>query len=367
MNISRLYIELTRECDLACYYCLRGEAQNLCFDISTLGNMFDGISNVDELIFSGGEPVKGRNIIDVISSLIPNNVRILSFKTVTSFASSNEENLQFIRSMENIVNRHAVCPDLCRIIISRKNGFELPKYQSALISDSDPRNFVVSEFGHPLIATCNSKVGKNPSYLNGFEYDRYSDKILSDVYVSSNGNVTTSCDLSYDQIDKLYVGNLKSESLKSILSRYSLEKEEIKVLEIGISGPVSFEQYWDSLSEDKRGDWFGYALSKMLDRNLPGYGMFKLLEAFPSLATNPLFEDFNRILQLKSEVIPPWCDEKEAKHTCNVLLTFFGYMRMMSEHVFASNPVLRLIDLYYSDMPYSATERLKPFLEKLIK
>lgn len=56
IHINNMMIEITRECNLACAHCLRGEAQSRVIPDAAITSLFSQVSHINLLTISGGEP-----------------------------------------------------------------------------------------------------------------------------------------------------------------------------------------------------------------------------------------------------------------------------------------------------------------------
>ena len=56
MYVNNLVIEITRRCNLKCSHCLRGDVEKIDISDEVLDATFSGISHVDTLTITGGEP-----------------------------------------------------------------------------------------------------------------------------------------------------------------------------------------------------------------------------------------------------------------------------------------------------------------------
>jgi hypothetical protein len=57
LQLHKLYIELTRRCNLKCAHCINGSAQDVLISEEYLNKTFNVFDNIDWLIFGGGEPL----------------------------------------------------------------------------------------------------------------------------------------------------------------------------------------------------------------------------------------------------------------------------------------------------------------------
>ena len=65
-----LMLELTRKCNLECDHCLRGCTQDLSMDISLIDKILDETESINQISFTGGEPmIEGEKIIYIIDKI----------------------------------------------------------------------------------------------------------------------------------------------------------------------------------------------------------------------------------------------------------------------------------------------------------
>lgn len=382
MKYKSLILEVTRRCNLKCAHCMRGEPQNVDMSEEIINRIFEDIQGVDEILFTGGEPMLVhktlRNILKVIEQ---KKIEIGHFKVVacdTSHIKAYDALNEFHErvSKEPLLDIVEYSTDKFHPEIDWERIKELGKIFDFVEDGTKPsRNFLPensSSFEGVLIgcgrATDNQDVC-NPMAVNGFEYDKEQDRISSDVVIDAFGYVHSSCDLSYELMDKYNFGNVLKTPLTEIIDSNIKDAEMLENIEIETAEnrQKSFRQYWTSLSESKCGDWFGYALSQIYGRDMPGFSIFDSIKRHPRLENEKLLEDFVRLEGFRNVAPPLWLKEgEEQRYLSLVKLELINYLRVLTSMVFAQNPMLELIDCYYRDLPYSAGKRLHPFIEKLL-
>ena len=72
-KVEKMYLEVTRNCNLACKHCLRGNREFLNISFETIDNAFRSIKEIDVLLLSGGEPLLAVNELKHIAEVIKNN------------------------------------------------------------------------------------------------------------------------------------------------------------------------------------------------------------------------------------------------------------------------------------------------------
>ena len=56
ITFKRLILELTRQCNMRCAHCMRGEPEDKTIGASTLERLFRDVRHIEHLGLTGGEP-----------------------------------------------------------------------------------------------------------------------------------------------------------------------------------------------------------------------------------------------------------------------------------------------------------------------
>ena len=85
LKFSHVTVEITRKCNLLCTHCMRGEAQDLTISQDILDNFFSQVEAIDEVFFTGGEPLLELDMIDyVVDCIAKYNVKIERLALLTN-------------------------------------------------------------------------------------------------------------------------------------------------------------------------------------------------------------------------------------------------------------------------------------------
>ena len=85
IEVYSLILEVTRRCNMTCRHCLRGECQNVDMPHEIIDRTFNGISSVDHITFSGGEPSMNIDAIRYTLEVVKErNISVNSFYLVTN-------------------------------------------------------------------------------------------------------------------------------------------------------------------------------------------------------------------------------------------------------------------------------------------
>lgn len=90
MNLKHMMLEITRECNLKCVHCMRGDAQNVTITPEIIDKMLDNINSIEHLTLTGGEPFLHPEMIEYLfDGIIERNIYVEFVSTVTNGAVCN--------------------------------------------------------------------------------------------------------------------------------------------------------------------------------------------------------------------------------------------------------------------------------------
>lgn len=249
--VPDLCIELTRRCNMTCAHCLRGESQNLDISFKVINQIAKHV-RCGTVVFTGGEPSLNTMGIDYYfkraeaSGNIPD-----SFYVVTNGVDSRRmSNLALsLLNAYGIICRHNGEPDeylLGGVTVSQDRFHEIFRSPSSMhdwdilkglaFYKPEDKFHSIDEDNDWVINTGraeNNGIGNHPKRGNE-ELDYWVDNMevrdgileiyLNDLlYISSNGLITSNCDMSYDDIDKSNFGTL-DEFIKTCEEYYLKSK-----------------------------------------------------------------------------------------------------------------------------------------------
>lgn len=249
MYIPNLVLEVTRNCNLDCQHCLRGCKEQIRFNSKYIDNIFNGVDDIGILTFSGGEPLLCINtIMKVLEYIKENRIGLDSFYIVHNCTIFSKKFMNFLNEYYQYY-----CNDksLCGFSLST-DSFHCSEINKKKLNNYYYSYMDLKERGYDFIyddrksiysliqcgrGKTNSneiltKYKKNPFFYNGwysYDSDCYYDNT---IYISSNGNIITNCDLSYHIIDKYTFGNIKEEKMIDIFERNMLEDDDCIRIEI---------------------------------------------------------------------------------------------------------------------------------------
>lgn len=232
LHVSELVLEVTRRCNMTCEHCCRGEPQNLDLSKKVINAVLDNVTSLSQITLTGGEPSLVPGIIQYIADqLKEREISPSGFYIVTNGKIVSKE-LVFA-----LIDLYALCSDydegMCTFTMSRDqyhDTTEVPHLYKALkFFSADARNVKI-EWDALIKDGRASGFGRRVKEQDPWEIevDEKDDGITvgNSLYISSNGNVISGCDFSYERVDKECVGNVLKEPLVEIVSRFVKEEVE---------------------------------------------------------------------------------------------------------------------------------------------
>ena len=85
LRLHHLTVDITRQCNLHCAHCVRGDAQDITITPEIIDKLLDQISAVIRLDLTGGEPFLHPEMVEYLfDGIIKRNITVLTVGTVTN-------------------------------------------------------------------------------------------------------------------------------------------------------------------------------------------------------------------------------------------------------------------------------------------
>lgn len=215
--IGNLTLEITRKCNMNCAHCLRGETQNKNMTDRTIDRIFEILRyeehSIGILSITGGEPTMNMHAI----LRIYQNLRIRKISLDTFYMVVN--GLHIPKTFFNLIKKYiSFCnvPEGCGVLCSKDyyhdNIPEENRNKLQQFAEENGINYYDKTCTDTTVLSMGNGVGWNNDYVEINRYSLFDDDINEgNLYVSCNGNVYPSCDLSYDVMKNnkdLLLGNV---------------------------------------------------------------------------------------------------------------------------------------------------------------
>lgn len=243
--LEQLVLETTRNCNLHCEHCMRGDKQNLNLSYDIIDTILNNneIRGIKTICFSGGEPSLNVDVIVyTINKIIKENLNVgrILFTTngqvydqrlIDALNSFNEYRNNIIKSIaEKETNKLKQARILDNLNDNVVISFSQDQFHKKVQRDVKLQYFRNAKGLHfdvttkmeeqEIYKTGYATVGKNFNYrLNPIRYYQESDYyVVQDLlYITANGNVTSEGMGSYIDMDKHNLGNVNDVTIKDIL------------------------------------------------------------------------------------------------------------------------------------------------------
>lgn len=228
ITFKRLILELTRQCNMRCAHCMRGEPEDKTIGTSILERLFREVRHIEHLGLTGGEPALVPEQIEWIVHLAKRwGCTIGHFFCATNGKAYSPK---FAEALEKLY-RYCIQKDQCTLSISFDQFHEpadpkaveqyrrLPFYKPVNEQRTLAPNEILSdgrakENGLGLMALPDQK------WLYEYSLKGFHMECGDIVYINTNGDVLLNPDVSYRNQKKKRIGNLLDEALPHILTTH---------------------------------------------------------------------------------------------------------------------------------------------------
>lgn len=100
LRVEEMIMEVTRWCNLDCWHCSRGEAQNAFMSFETINNLLSNVDEISTLVISGGEPLIAVPQLNAISDGISRmGIKVNQISIITNGTILNAD---VVRALERL-------------------------------------------------------------------------------------------------------------------------------------------------------------------------------------------------------------------------------------------------------------------------
>jgi len=230
MQVDNLIIEITRRCNKACYFCLRGEAQNIDISDEILETFLKRFSYINTLTITGGEPsLAPQKIMRIIEIIKQNRISLNSFYIATN---GEEASSEFVNSLLQL---YLECedPEMSSVDISNTDNYDeysdavrtlqVFRFTNLKYNDYSEANWIDEGLAQE------NGVGKRavsvyPIVVKESEYDDISIE-EGDIYLNALGDIIGCCNLSYESQDDYTICHYDDDDLLGAIKKYNAKLE----------------------------------------------------------------------------------------------------------------------------------------------
>lgn len=210
INLSGMDIifEITRNCNMLCPHCIRGDRQRLKIKKEYIDSLFSQINSINTIMFSGGEPALANDIIEyALESANRHNVGIDNFWMATNGTVTKKS---FFKNIENWLN---YCDDNeisgLRVSIDPYHDKIDSEWKFKGFAESINyyfENFYLELTGAPedsknLISEGRAKENYYCTREISHDVLLEDNNIIGSLYINAKGFIISTCDISYETMD----------------------------------------------------------------------------------------------------------------------------------------------------------------------
>lgn len=105
LNVKTLLLELTRNCNLECKHCFRGDSQNVYMNLNIIDYVFKNVCRINEFLLTGGEPFLAKEQLERITENIKKDqMNIGNLVIVTNGTILSNDIIRMLLEMDKRTN-----------------------------------------------------------------------------------------------------------------------------------------------------------------------------------------------------------------------------------------------------------------------
>lgn len=129
LNIRTLLLELTRQCNLSCLHCFRGDSENKYMSPEMIEKLFKNIARINTLLLTGGEPFLAVDQLRKITEILnQDRMNIEELIAVTNGTVLSDEILNMLFVLKEKTNfQIRISSDKFHLLELQRNNLEYKK------------------------------------------------------------------------------------------------------------------------------------------------------------------------------------------------------------------------------------------------
>ena len=353
LKFRSVAIEITRNCNLQCAHCMRGEAQNITISQDILDIFFSQVKAIDTIYFTGGEPLLEINTIDyVVDCIAKYDIDVKALSLISNGTINDERILEvYGKFVSGGIDRTA------DLIISSDKFHDLGKAKYAhqfyknrnrnkniTIADfkplqkSDVKPLTRSGRAKNLISKNKKRLIKENYYIKQPILVNHRIKIDDDGFIgcathlAANGNLGYHYEADYDSIDSLSFGNIQDKAIHDLIDDFNdkclLTCKEVfaqeEYLNPAVSGLYDKRVVYPLLVCSLQLRYVEYVRSMLVDK-------YKItaeeaIKKFPYINDNAWFDEISHVIDLNTDEISKLAKKENCTYLDAATLWIHGYM-----------------------------------------
>lgn len=231
INIYSLSIEITRQCNMCCIHCMRGDAENVNLDPNILNSFLKQVKDITTLTITGGEPSLVPEImikllrkfqkykVDVGNIYIVTNGKKITNKFITACIE------WYLYCYDNEISAVCTSKDMFHEPVWPDNikKLEALSFFNNRDKNTDFTKTHVLNIGRAKTLHLPNVTKNDRPYFEEIEcetIDEHTIEVCSgNITVTTNGDILSQCDYAYNETDAIKIGDV-NDDMYEIFKQY---------------------------------------------------------------------------------------------------------------------------------------------------
>ena len=231
INIYSLSIEITRQCNMCCIHCMRGNAENTNLDPNILNSFLKQVKDITTLTITGGEPSLVPEImikllrkfqkykVDVGNIYIVTNGKKITNKFITACIE------WYLYCYDNEISAVCTSKDMFHEPVWPDNikKLEALSFFNNRDKNTDFTKTHVLNIGRAKTLHLPNVTKNDRPYFEEIEcetIDEHTIEVCSgNITVTTNGDILSQCDYAYNETDAIKIGDV-NDDMYEIFKQY---------------------------------------------------------------------------------------------------------------------------------------------------
>ena len=231
INIYSLSIEITRQCNMCCIHCMRGNAENVNLDPNILNSFLKQVKDITTLTITGGEPSLVPEImikllrkfqkykIDVGNIYIVTNGKEITNKFITACIE------WYLYCYDNEISAVCTSKDMFHEPVWPDNikKLEALSFFNNHDKNTDFTKTHVLNIGRAKTLHLPNVTKNDKPYFEEIECETIDEHIIEvcsgNITITTNGDILSQCDYAYNETDAIKIGDV-NDDMYEIFKQY---------------------------------------------------------------------------------------------------------------------------------------------------
>ncbi len=213
-KFKNLMLEVTRQCNMQCAHCMRGEAQDVKMTQEVISKLLSSVTEIEHLTITGGEPSLVPEVIGwIVKYIRTKNIKLGSFFCATNARKYSDSFVEHLNDLYILSENRNNCVLAISVDQFHENQSQkameyyrsLPYYRSEKEKYYIPKGEILSEGRAAQNGLGRFQI---PAQSHIYEYLLHVCRfdVGDRVYINALGDVLLNADMSYESQEKYKLG-----------------------------------------------------------------------------------------------------------------------------------------------------------------